>query len=127
MTCHAEWKIDWRGMALVVIASTLIVALLAFFQRGSGDVEWPLVNGTIQETRIVADHALQTKWGGQVTWKAEYKVGYSVTGREYVVWADSGIRGESEDGVRLAMPKSRPSCGVRYNPKKPEASIADCR
>jgi len=127
MTSHAERTIDWRRMAVFVIACTLVVALLTFLQRGSGEVKWPLVHGTVQDTRIVADRALQTKWGGQITWKAEYKVAYSVAGREYVVWADSGIRDESEDGVRLAMPKSRPSCCVRYNPKKPEAATTDCR
>src|SRR5438309_2989582 len=42
---------------------------------------------TIQGTRIVADHALQTKWGGQLTWKAEYSVAYSIASREYAIWA----------------------------------------
>jgi len=90
-------------------------------------VKWRLTPGSIQDTRIVADHGIETKWGGELMWKAEYRVAYSVASREYAVWADSGIRGESEAGVRLALPQSRPSCRVRYNPKKPEASIADCR
>src|SRR6266702_8930909 len=79
----------------------------------------------IQGTRIVAGHALQTKWGGQLTWKAEYSVAYSVASREYAIWADSGIRSESEDGVHLALPRSLPSCRVRYKPETPGISIAD--
>lgn len=116
-----------RSAGLFVIACALAVVLFTFLHRGSGEGELPLVKGTIQDTRIVADHALQTKWGGQITWRAEYKVAYSVAGREYVAWVDSGIRDESEDGVRLALPRSRPSCWVRYNVKKPEASSAECR
>jgi len=85
------------------------------------------VQGTIQDTRIVADHAFETKWGGQLTWKAEYMVAYSVAGLKYAVWADSGIRGESEATVRLVLPQSHPSCQVQYNPQKPVVSVAGCR
>jgi hypothetical protein len=126
MTSDAEWTKAWRGIALFVVACTLVVASLAFLQSGSGKVEWPVVLGAVQDTRIVADHARQIG-GGQLIWRADYKVAYSVAGREYIVWADSGIRDESEDGVRLVMPKSRPSCWVRYNPEEPEISTADCR
>ena len=31
----------------------------------------------------MADHVLQTKWGGELTWKAEYRVAYLVGNREY--------------------------------------------
>jgi len=90
-------------------------------------MEWSLAPGTIEDTRIIAEHGLETKWGGELTWKAQYRVDYSVARRNYAVWADSRIRGESEIGIRLALPPSRPPCRVRFNPKKPEESIADCR
>jgi hypothetical protein len=83
--------------------------------------------GTIQDTRIVPDHALETKSGGHVTWKAEYKVSYSVASREYAVWADSGIRAESEADVAMALGQSRPSCRVQYNPERPDVSVAVCQ
>ena len=41
--------------------------------------------------------------------------------------ADSGIRSESEEGVRLALLRPLPSCRVRYKPETPGESIADCR
>ena len=122
-----EWTMDVRTTAPFVIASVLVVALFAFLHRGSGEMKWSPVPGTIQDTRIIADHGLQTKWGGELTWKAEYRVDYSVRSRNYAVWADSGIRGESEIGTRWGLPQSRPSCRVWYNPTKPEESIADCR
>lgn len=124
---RGKWTIDMRGKAQFAAVCALVVALFAFLYRGPREAKWQLVQGTIQDTRIVADHALQTKWGGQVTWKAEYKVAYAVASREYAVWGDSGIRGESEDDVRLNLPRARSACRVKYNPQRPEVSIADCR
>jgi hypothetical protein len=127
MIGRGKWTIDMRRTAFVAIAWVLVAALFAFLHRAPRKANWPLAQGNIQDTRIVADHALQTKWGGQLTWKAEYSVAYSVAGREYAVWADSGIRGDSEADVRLALPQSRPSCRVQYDPQRPEASAAFCR
>jgi hypothetical protein len=119
--------IDTRTTVLVATFWLLAALLLAFLYRRPPDMKRAVARGNIQGTRIVADHALQTKWGGQLTWRAEYRVVYSVAGREYVVWADSGVRAADEAGVRLALPQSSQSCRVQYNPKKPEASVADCR
>jgi len=127
-TRRAKWTIDVRSTVQFAVACALVVALLALLRRDQGETaEWPVVQGNIQDRRIVADHAVETKWGGELTWKAEYRVGYFVARREYAVWADSGIRGESEAGVRLALPQSHPSCRVNYNPKRPGESVAICR
>jgi hypothetical protein len=127
MIRRSKWTIDTRTTVLVAIFWLFAALLLAFLYRRPPDMKWVFAQGNIQGTRIVADHALQTKWGGQLTWKAEYRVAYSVAGREYAVRADSGIRGADEAGVQLALPQSHPSCLVQYNPGKPEASVADCR
>ena len=126
---RSDWtfSIDWAATAKVAAACVLAVALFALLKRNPQEAKWSSTSGTIQGTRIVADHALQTKLGGQLTWKAEYSVAYSVASREYAIWADSGIRSESEDGVRLALPRSLPFCRVRYKPETPGVSIADCR
>jgi hypothetical protein len=122
------WTLDIRSTAVAAVAVAVVAALFAFLHRGGPRHQvWASTPGTIQDTRIVPDDALETKSGGQVTWKAEYRVSYSVASREYALWADSGIRDESAAGVRLALPQSRPSCQVQYNPKKPEVSIAYCR
>ena len=122
-----KWIIDVRTMAIVATVLVLTLLLLIFLYERSRHVKWALVQGHIQETRIVPDHALQTKWGGQLTWKAEYKVSYSVAGREYAAWADSGIRADDEAGVRLLLPRSGLLCRVQYDLQKPAASVADCR
>lgn len=127
MKGRGEWTINVRATVRFAAICTLIAALFAFWHRGSREAEWPLVHGTIQDTRITADHALQTYGGGQLTWRADYKVAFAVATREYSVWADSGIRGQSEADVRLALPQARLACRVRYNPQKPEVSVADCR
>lgn len=85
------------------------------------------MQGTIQGTRIIPDKAVETNWGGQLTWKAEYRVTYSVAGREYTVWGDSGIRRESEAAVRLALPNRVLRAGydtIRNDPKN-LSQIAD--
>jgi hypothetical protein len=126
-TRRGKWTVRRRATVRFAIAFALIAALFTARYRSPSGMGWLHVQGTIQDTRIVADHALETKWGGQLTWKAEYRIAYSVAGREYAVWADSGIRGESEADVRLALPPSRPSCRVRFNPKRPGVSVAECR
>jgi|SRR5271155_1934427 len=127
MTGRIEWTIDKRSTALFIMVCAFAVALLAFLHRRSQNAEWPVVEGAIQETRIVVDHSLQTKWGSELTWKAEYRVEYLAASRKYDVWVDSGIRAESQDGVRLALPQSKLNCSVRYDPENPVASRGDCR
>jgi hypothetical protein len=121
-----EWTVDIRATAQVVAACVMVALLVAFLHRASGEAKWSQVPGTIQDTRIVADHTLQTKWGSQVIWRAEYKVLYTVGNREYAVWADSGVRGESEGEVRLNLPHTHPACRVKHSSEKPESSVADC-
>jgi hypothetical protein len=122
------WTIDIRSTTFAIITLAIVAALFAFLHHVGPPqhVSMP-AQGTIQDARIVPDHALETKSGGHVTWKAEYKVSYSVASREYAVWADSGIRAESEADVARALRQSRPSCRVQYNPERPDVSVAVCQ
>jgi hypothetical protein len=126
-SADGKWTINIRGVAAVAIAYVLVITLLALLRRSAGNTAgWPIVTGTIEETRIVADHAWETGWGGELTWKAEFKVAYFVDANEYSTWVDSRIRGESEGAVRLALPKWRPSCSVKCNLKNPGQAIGNC-
>ena len=80
MTDRVEWAIDVRATALFVIASVLVVALFAFLHQGSGEMKWSLVPGTIQDTRIILSTGLRQNGGGELTWKAEYRVDYPPSG-----------------------------------------------
>ena len=117
-----------KGIFLVVcsLAALLLLGLLAV-PPSRPDAKWRLARGAIGETRIVPERAIETRWGSQLKWKAEYKVIYSVASREYTVWADSGVRGESEAEVRVLLPKLPRQCLVLYDLKKPEAGLASCR
>jgi hypothetical protein len=78
------WTIDIRSTAFAAIALAVVTALFAFLHRAVPQHQaWTPAPGAIQGTEIVPDHALETKSGGQVTWRAEYKISYSVASREY--------------------------------------------
>jgi hypothetical protein len=108
------------------LACILVVALSLLLRSVIHEGNWLRVRGGVQETRIVPVPGVQTNWGGQITWKAEYRVVYSVAGRDYAVWADSGIREDSRDFAELSIPNPLPPCWVRYNPRRPGASVASC-
>jgi hypothetical protein len=118
---------DTRLAAQLFAGCVLLAGMYALLHRVPRETQWQSVPGSVQGTRIVTDHALEAPGGSQLTWRAEYSVAYSVGDHEYQVWADSGVRGESEADVRLNLVQPRPSCQVRYNPERPEVSIADCR
>lgn len=109
------------------IASALLLGLFAFVLRQQREEKPILTDGIVVGTRIVPDHAIETKQGGRLSWRAEYRVTYSAAGRDFTVWADSGLRGDTENDVRISLPQSRRSCQVRYDPAKSESAMADCR
>ena len=89
-------------------------------------MKWSLVPGTIQDTRIIPERGLETKWGSELTWKAEYRVDYSVASRNYAVWADSGIRAERRNWHSVGFAAIAPPVSGAVQPEKPEESTADC-
>ncbi len=125
---RGKWTVDVRAIMQLAVAIAILAAIAAFLRHGKENREtWETVRGTFQNTRIVPDHARETAWGSEPTWRAEYNVSYLVADHEYAVWTDSGVRGESETAVRLALPKSNLTCVVKYNSEKPEPALADCR
>ncbi len=111
----------------VISAFVLCIFFLAIHDRHPNEANWRVVEGTTQGMRVVADHVVETKWGSQLTWRADYKVVYSVANREYNVWADSGIRAATEPEVRMLVPQAPLPCRVQYDPERPNVSKADCR
>jgi hypothetical protein len=124
---YGRWTVNISGIVQLVLIAFLMAALFALDRYHASQPKSILVRGTIQDTRIIADCAVETKWGSQLTWRAEYKVAYSVANREYMMWGDSGARGESTADVQLALAQAHRSCWVRYDSQDPAASVADCR
>ena len=116
-----------RAMRVAVVLIFILV-MLAFLRRRRSHFEVPDVetSGRVEDARVVVDHAFETKGGSEVRWRAEYLVKYRAD-PDHSVWTDSGIRSDSEAGARLALPKSLPSCRVRYNLFKPELAVANCK
>jgi hypothetical protein len=112
--------------ALLVAACALAVLLIGVMHWSREPSAVDTTQGTIRDTRVVPYYALETKWGSQLIWTAEYQVVYSAGGREYAVWATSGVRAESKPDVLLRLPQPRPTCRVRYNLKEPESAVAHC-
>jgi hypothetical protein len=115
--------------ALLVVTCVLALALLTrvlLVHWSVNGAQRTTAQGAIRDTRVVPYSALQTKAGSQLNWVAEYQVVYSVGGREYSVWADSDIRGESKAEVQLRLPQFLPSCRVWYSLKDPKSAVARC-
>lgn len=117
----AGWTLRFLGVAAVFGLFLLQRA------RSNEKNHWVTAEGIVRGTQVVPDHALETKWGSEVSWKAQYRVLYIANGREFTVWVDSGIQRGSKAEVELAIPKSYPTCSVDYKPSSPEASFAKCR
>lgn len=115
-----------RKLAIFALAAAGIVGLYVYLNRLPSEPQWQFAKGTVQGTRIVTDRAVETKWGSEVIYKAEYRVAYSVDGKEYTAWVDAGVSGESEAIVRLNLPQQRRFCRVEYNPIDPKTASAKC-
>jgi hypothetical protein len=119
-------KAQWLGL---LIAALMVASTLFFFSHTrAAERDWPVVAGAVEHAEIVLDQVHEgIGRGSQITWRAEYAVSYSVTGRQYQSRFDSGIRGASKEEASVAIPKTLPNCEVRYEPQAPEVSTADCR
>jgi hypothetical protein len=78
---------SWGFWLLLAFAVVVIYYLL--LHGGTEQGKW--TTGTVQEIRIVPIQAIEPKWGSELKWTAEYRVVYSVAGREYAIWASSAI------------------------------------
>jgi hypothetical protein len=118
----------------IAVAVALCAALIFFVARhGEHEAKWPQVPGTIQETRVVVEYWVPAtlKVLPRPVWRADYRVTYNLGGREYASWTYSGIRNETkefaESRVREALNSPGFSCRVKYNPARPEVSVAVCQ
>jgi hypothetical protein len=76
-TSDWKWTIDIRASMQFVLVIAVLMGAAALLRRASQDAtRRQIVKGSIQDTRIVADHAVETRWGGQATWRVDYKVAY---------------------------------------------------
>jgi hypothetical protein len=92
------------------------------------------VPGAVKESRVVLDYwapaAPRVVGNPHPVWRADFKVAYAAEGQQYESWTYSGIRGETKRFVEIRAKQELAtpgfSCLVKYNPKQPEVSVADC-
>lgn len=69
VTSRWKWTIDIRAtvqFAATCVIVVAIIAVAALLHRSSPEATTrPIVKGSIRDTRIVIDHAVETAWGGQ--------------------------------------------------------------
>ena len=122
------WTLRNRSIIRIAIAAVaLSLTFYGILRWMYPSTRWASVKGSLADTRIVSEHWSESKGSPPLLWRAEYKVAYSVAGHEYTVWSDSGIRGEDEDEIRLALSgRHASSCRVQYDVDKPDRSVAEC-
>jgi hypothetical protein len=103
-----------------------LTVVIAGCDRNDSQANWRTTEGRVEKTVIRADHGLETKWGSEVVWQAEFEVLYIVDGQQFITHADSGVRGQSGDEVRLVLLQKHPRCTVSYHPGAPELATAKC-
>lgn len=119
-------RLHRRKVTLLICGCALllsIIALIAYDRRSDNRVA---TTGTIQATRVVVDHVVETRLGSQVTWKGQYEVRYTVGDRQYTVLGETGIKGTSEAEVQMSLRSPITSCSVRYDPNNPALAVAEC-
>ena len=118
-------QVHWVAVLFVVLVATWIIYLLARVMPDK--TKWAVVSGAVRGTKVVPEQAIETKWGAEVKWQAQYQVVYLVNGHEYTVWTDSRIRGDSRGEVEMNLPKIPPACRVRYEIRRPDIAAVECR
>jgi len=115
---HLKW-----GIAIVLL-STALGSAVYLIHSGNTDA-WPETSCTVAGTRVVrADIA--DSFRTIVMYRGEYRLRYTVGGREYYVWANSGWSDVDKQFVQDKVDSRVDHCDflIRYNPTRPPDAIA---
>ena len=110
----------------IVLLSVLFLWLGIRSDRASDERDWLTTSSDIIDSRVMQDQ-LESVSGVRITYSGEYKLRYSVAGRQYEIWHDAGLTGDSRDEVVLKLANSRPyeHYTIHYNPKHPSQVRAE--
>jgi hypothetical protein len=117
---NRHWK--W-GIAIVSLSAALGWAVY-LIHAGNTD-SWPETSCTVDGTRVVrADVA--DSFRTIAMYRGEYRLRYTVGGREYDVWANSGWSDVDKQFVQDKVDSRADHCDflIRYNPTRPSDAIA---
>lgn len=114
----------WRWGITIVLLSAALVSVVYLNHAGNTD-SWPGTSCTVAGTRVVrADVA--DSFRVIVMYRGEYRLRYTVRGREYYIWANSGWADVDKQFVQDRVDARTDHCDflVRYNPTHPSDAVA---
>jgi len=126
---YPKWRKRRRVRQLILLTLLVAaVALLAYLAIAGRTSSWPETSCSIANSRVVrADRAIGSYRSVVVLYRGELQLRYTVRGREYFIWADSGWvdqdQGFVEDKMASAI-EGRCEYNIRYNPRNPAEAVA---
>ena len=118
--------VDMKRAALSIIVILAAGGAVAWFLIMGDISSWPTAPCKIVSSRVVrADGAYGPHGALMVMYKGEYQYRYTVSGRDYVVWANAGWLDKDRDFVQSKVEILPATCSasVRYNPRRPEQAV----
>jgi hypothetical protein len=121
------WLEAAAGCAFLVLVTALYIASNVLHPLH--DLDHLTAEGKVSDTRIVVDHIWDTRYGGRIYYRIEYRiealVSYEIDGRSYSRWL-TGSETTTERALLASKLASSPkSCQVYWLPDRPEN--ARCR
>lgn len=102
-------------LGLLFVLALVCVAYLVYAGRAGS--WWVASQCKVVESRVVP--------AAGNSYRGEYRVEFTVNGKAYSTWADSGVTGRDKSAVEAKVSNLNIACPVRirYNPNKPEENV----
>lgn len=114
------------AIALALIACG--IALCSYVLHVGNTDSWPETTCTVDSSRVMRENVADS-FRNTTLYRGQYRLRYSVGGREYYVWANAGWSDANRQFVQDRVGALPDQCNfrVRYNPVNPAEAIADRR
>lgn len=112
----------WIALVIMICA----FGTLAYFVHLGNSDSWPETDCAVVGNRVVRDDVRYANGSGFVMYKGQYQLRYSVSGRDYFVWANAGWSDPEKQFVQNKVDYLPEHCDfrVRYNPLHPGVAVA---
>ena len=98
----------------------MVLFLVGRMRHGLTDSGQITAEGHILESRIVADHGLQSQDGGHVLYRIEVHVNYELRGMPQDRWLNASDVSTDREPLAAEISKGPKSCEVYWAPHHPE-------
>lgn len=103
-----------------------VLAAVVYIVRAGNTDSWQEASCTVAGSRVVRTVVAES-FRAIVMYRGEYHLRYTVEGREYYVWANSGWSDVDRQFVQDKVDSRADKCDflIRYNPAHPSDSVAE--